>query len=95
MLASDYDREGEAIAWHVKEELKLDEDDVNRIRFTEITKEAILEAIENPASLDKNLVNSQETRRILDRIIGFDLSKLVQRKIHSISAGRVQSVVLK
>lgn len=95
LLASDYDREGEAIAWHVKEELKLDEDDVNRIRFTEITKEAILEAIENPASLDKNLVNSQETRRILDRIIGFDLSKLVQRKIHSISAGRVQSVVLK
>ncbi len=95
LLASDFDREGEAIAWHIKEELKLDDNINNRIYFTEITKEAILEAIENPLKIDENLVSSQETRRILDRIIGFDLSKLVQRKIHSTSAGRVQSVALK
>ncbi len=94
LIGSDLDREGEAIAWHIKEELKL-EDEKNRIYFTEITKEAILEAIKNPTKIDDNLVSSQETRRILDRIIGFDLSKLVQRKIHSTSAGRVQSVALK
>ncbi len=94
LLASDLDREGEAIAWHIKEELKLDNGN-NRIYFTEITKEAILEAIDNPIKINENLVYSQETRRILDRIIGFDLSKLVQRKIHSTSAGRVQSVALK
>ena len=94
-LASDPDREGEAIAWHLARVLGLDVNDDNRIVFHEITKPAILEAMKEPRTIDMNLVRSQETRRILDRIIGFKLSKLLQNKIHSKSAGRVQSVALK
>lgn len=93
-LASDPDREGEAIAWHLAEELKLDETMQNRIVFNEITKNAIMEAFEHPRTIDMNLVRSQETRRMVDRIIGFKLSKLMQNKIKSKSAGRVQSVAL-
>lgn len=93
-LASDPDREGEAIAWHLAQVLELDENDQNRIVFNEITKNAILEAMEHPRSIDANLVKSQETRRMIDRIIGFKLSKLLQNKIKSKSAGRVQSVAL-
>ena len=94
LLATDPDREGEAISWHLADELGLDTDDVNRIVFNEITKNAILKAINNPRKIDMNLVRSQETRRILDRIIGFKLSSLLKRKIKSKSAGRVQSVAL-
>ena len=94
-LASDPDREGEAIAWHLARVLDLDVETTNRIIFHEITKPAILEAMENPRHIDMDLVHSQETRRKLDRIIGFKLSKLLQNKIQSKSAGRVQSVALK
>ena len=94
-LATDPDREGEAISWHLAQELKLEVDAKNRIEFHEITKDAVLHALEHPRSIDMGLVHSQETRRILDRIIGFKLSKLLMRKISSKSAGRVQSVALK
>ncbi len=94
-LATDLDREGEAISWHLAELLDLDLEDENRIVFNEITKNAILEAVENPRKIDMDLVESQETRRILDRIIGFRLSTLLNSKIKSRSAGRVQSVALK
>ena len=94
-LASDPDREGEAIAWHLARELGLDLKDDNRIVFHEITKPAILEAMSHPKNIDMDLVRSQETRRMLDRIIGFKLSKLLQNKIQSKSAGRVQSVALR
>lgn len=94
-LASDPDREGEAIAWHLAEELKLDQKENNRIVFNEITKPAIQEAFTHPRSIDQDLVKSQEARRIVDRIIGFKLSKLLQNKIKSKSAGRVQSVALR
>lgn len=94
-LASDPDREGEAISWHLAQELGLDMNDENRIVFNEITKNAILEAFEHPRTIDQDLVKSQETRRMLDRIIGFKLSKLLQSKIKSKSAGRVQSVALR
>lgn len=94
LLASDPDREGEAIAWHLARELDLDMSDNNRIVFHEITKPAVLAAIEEPKQIDLDLVKSQETRRMLDRIIGFKLSKLLQNKIQSKSAGRVQSVAL-
>ncbi len=94
-LATDPDREGEAISWHLFDELKLDENNTNRVVFNEITKNAILNAFENPRNIDMALVKSQETRRILDRIIGFKLSKLLQNKIRSKSAGRVQSVALR
>ncbi|MEG0315192.1 MAG: type I DNA topoisomerase [Erysipelotrichaceae bacterium] len=94
-LASDHDREGEAIAWHLAQELKIDMDQDNRIIFNEITKGAVLEAIEHPRKIDQDLVKSQEARRMLDRIIGFKLSKLLQSKIKSKSAGRVQSVALR
>ncbi len=94
-LATDPDREGEAISWHLAQELDLDLEQENRVVFNEITKGAVLEAIENPRKIDMDLVRSQETRRILDRIIGFKLSKLLQSKIRSKSAGRVQSVALK
>ncbi|MGI6710628.1 MAG: type I DNA topoisomerase [Bacilli bacterium] len=94
-LATDPDREGEAISWHLYEILGLEEKDYERIVFHEITKKAVLNALENGRDLDLNLVRSQESRRILDRIIGFSLSKLLQRKIGSKSAGRVQSVALK
>ena len=94
-LATDPDREGEAISWHLAQILNLDLKQSNRVVFNEITKPAILEAFKHPRQIDMNLVSSQETRRILDRIIGFKLSKLLQSKIKSKSAGRVQSVALK
>lgn len=94
-LATDPDREGEAISWHLANELGVDIDQENRVVFNEITKDAVLKAFENPRKIDMDLVKSQETRRILDRIIGFKLSKLLQSKIKSKSAGRVQSVALK
>jgi DNA topoisomerase-1 len=94
-LATDPDREGEAISWHLAQELGLPEDAVDRVTFQEITKNAVLKAFQKPRTIDMDLVHSQETRRILDRIIGFKLSKLLHNKIHSKSAGRVQSVALK
>lgn len=95
ILASDPDREGEAIAWHLARELGLSTDDNNRVTFHEITKPVVTQAIQDPHQIDMNLVRSQEARRILDRIIGFKLSKLLQNKIQSKSAGRVQSVALR
>lgn len=95
ILATDPDREGEAISWHLFDTLKIDENNYDRVVFHEITKPVILEAIKNPRKIDFNLVKSQETRRILDRIIGFRLSKLMQSKTGGKSAGRVQSVALK
>ncbi|MBB5183921.1 type I DNA topoisomerase [Catenisphaera adipataccumulans] len=94
-LASDPDREGEAIAWHLARVLGLNTDENNRIVFHEITKPTVLAALDEPRKIDMNLVKSQETRRMLDRIIGFKLSKLLQNKIRSKSAGRVQSVALR
>ena len=95
-LASDEDREGEAIAWHLYEELKLKKDNTKRIVFHEITKEAILHAIETPRSIDINLVDAQQARRVLDRIVGFELSPVLWRKVRpSLSAGRVQSVAVR
>ena len=94
-LATDPDREGEAISWHLHEVLGLDKKEYERIVFNEITKPAVLDALEHGREIDMDLVHSQESRRILDRIIGFSLSKLLQRKIGSKSAGRVQSVALK
>ena len=93
-LASDPDREGEAIAWHLAEILGVDISKNNRVIFNEITKNAVIKAFENPRQIDMDLVKSQETRRILYRIIGFKLSGLLQNKIKSKSAGRVQSVAL-
>ena len=94
-LATDPDREGEAISWHLARELGLDVNENNRIVFNEITKNAVLNALKEPRNIDMALVRSQETRRILDRIIGFKLSKLLQKKIGSKSAGRVQSIALR
>ena len=94
-LASDPDREGEAIAWHLKDALGIKDDQYERVLFHEITHDKVLDAIKHPTVIDNNLVKSQETRRILDRIIGFRLSKLLQSKIGAKSAGRVQSVALK
>ena len=95
-LASDEDREGEAISWHLCEVLGLDEEKTSRIVFHEITKPAILEAIENPRHLDMNLVNAQQARRVLDRLVGFKLSPVLWRKVKpSLSAGRVQSVAVR
>lgn len=94
-LASDPDREGEAIAWHLKDALGIKDKNYKRVLFNEITHDKVVEAINNPTVIDDNLVKSQETRRILDRIIGFRLSKLLQSKIGAKSAGRVQSVALK
>ena len=95
LLATDPDREGEAIAWHLADMLKLKIADTKRLEFHEITRDSIQEAIKTPRIVDMNLVNSQETRRILDRIIGFKLSALMQKKLGSPSAGRVQSATLK
>lgn len=94
-LATDPDREGEAISWHLAEVLNLDVATTKRVEYHELTKHAIHEAFEHPRTINMNLVRSQETRRILDRIIGFELSTLLKKKISSPSAGRVQSVVLK
>ncbi|MFR7590821.1 MAG: type I DNA topoisomerase [Longibaculum sp.] len=94
-LATDPDREGEAISWHLAEVLGLDTDLTNRVVFNEVTRDAVIDALNHPRQIDKNLVKSQETRRVLDRIIGFKLSKLLQKKIKSKSAGRVQSVALR
>ncbi len=94
-LASDPDREGEAIAWHLKDALKLKDDKYDRVVFNEITKDKVRDAFNHPRKIDDDLVKSQESRRILDRIIGFRLSKLMQSKTGGKSAGRVQSVALK
>ena len=95
-LASDEDREGEAISWHLCEVLGLDEQKTNRIVFHEITKPAILKAIEEPRRIDMNLVNAQQARRVLDRLVGFKLSPVLWRKVKpSLSAGRVQSVAVR
>jgi DNA topoisomerase-1 len=95
-LASDEDREGEAISWHLCEVLGLDEEKTNRIVFHEITKPAILDAIEHPRHLDMNLVNAQQARRVLDRLVGFKLSPVLWRKVKpALSAGRVQSVAVR
>ena len=95
ILATDPDREGEAIAWHLAKVLNLDISTNKRLEFHEITRDSINEAMAHPRVIDLNLVSSQETRRILDRIIGFKLSALINKKIHSKSAGRVQSATLK
>ena len=95
LLATDPDREGEAISWHLKESLGIKDDQYERVTFNEITKDVVMDALANPRKIDDDLVKSQETRRILDRIIGFRLSKLMQSKTGGKSAGRVQSVALK
>lgn len=95
-LASDEDREGEAISWHLSQALKLDEKKTKRIVFHEITKNAILHAIENPRKIDENLVDAQQARRVLDRIVGFELSPVLWKKVKpALSAGRVQSVAVR
>ena len=95
-LASDEDREGEAISWHLYEVLDLHPDNTRRIVFHEITKPAILEAIDHPRKIDLNLVNAQQARRVLDRIVGFKLSPVLWRKVKpALSAGRVQSVAVR
>ncbi len=94
-LATDPDREGEAISWHLASVLDLDVNTTKRLEFHEITKKAVIHALDNPRTIDMDLVSSQETRRIIDRIMGFELSTLLKKKIHSLSAGRVQSVTLK
>lgn len=95
-LATDEDREGEAISWHLYEALKLEEDKTKRIVFHEITKSAILNAIENPRNINIDLVNAQQARRVLDRLVGFELSPILWKKVKpSLSAGRVQSVAVR
>ena len=95
-LASDEDREGEAIAWHLFRTLKLEENSTKRIVFNEITKSAITNAINNPRTINYNLVDAQQARRILDRIVGYELSPVLWRKVKGgLSAGRVQSVAVR
>ena len=95
-LASDEDREGEAISWHLAEELKLDREKTKRIVFNSITKSAIQKAIQNPREINYNLVNAQQARRVLDRLVGYQLSPVLWKKIKpGLSAGRVQSVAVR
>jgi DNA topoisomerase-1 len=95
-LATDLDREGEAIAWHLKEALGADKFNYSRVRFNQITKDAILESFEDPKEIDASLVEAQQARRFLDRVVGFELSPLLWAKIaRNLSAGRVQSVALR
>ena len=95
-LATDEDREGEAISWHLLEALNLEESKIKRVVYNEITKDAILKAINNPRTIDFNLVNAQQARRVLDRLVGFELSPVLWRKVKpSLSAGRVQSVAVR
>lgn len=95
-LATDEDREGEAISWHLKEALELSQDKIKRIVFSEITKNAILKAIDKPRTIDIDLVNAQQARRVLDRLVGFELSPVLWKKVRpSLSAGRVQSVAVR
>ncbi len=95
-LASDEDREGEAISWHLAETLNLDKEKTKRIVFNSITKSAIQKAIENPREINYNLVNAQQARRVLDRLVGYELSPLLWKKIKpGLSAGRVQSVAVR
>ncbi len=95
-LASDEDREGEAIAWHLSEALELKEENTERIVFNEITKTAILRAVENPRKINKELVDAQQARRVLDRLVGYELSPVLWKSIkRGLSAGRVQSVAVR
>ena len=95
-LATDEDREGEAIAWHLSEALELKEDKTKRVVYSEITKNAILKAIDNPRTIDKHLVDAQQARRVLDRLVGYELSPILWKKVKpSLSAGRVQSITVR